>query len=223
MGPDGFSGSIGGGGESDQGGVGGTSLGASGQGAASGQVGASGGTGGGAGCLRSDDGDLRAWLYQAITSEKDNEIHPAVVLTTTGLSVPLSELSLRYYFSGEAAGDWILTCLWVTKPGDSGHGYCDEGVHMRVLPVQPPQKQADQYLEISFSDVTNATLSDGFPIEARFMFWRDGHPMLNLANDYSFVPNLEPVLDEDARRFKQTSKVTVYRNGVLVWGQEPCP
>jgi len=23
--------------------------------------------------------------------------------------------------------------------------------------------------------------------------------------------------------YKQTSKVTVYRNGALVWGEEPCP
>jgi hypothetical protein len=47
--------------------------------------------------------------------------------------------------------------------------------------------------------------------------------MLNQANDYSFVPAPDPVLALEGRDYKRTSKVTVYRNGALVWGEEPCP
>jgi hypothetical protein len=145
------------------------------------------------------------------------------LLTRTGLSVPLSELAIRYYFSAEAFGDWELTCLWVTKAGDGDHGFCDEGVSMQVVTLDPPRQQVDQYLEVSFAGVASATLSEGFPIEARVMFWRAGHPTMNLANDYSFAPTLEPELHVDTRTYKQTSRVTVYRNGALVWGEEPCP
>lgn len=190
---------------------------------ASGDGGASGGAGGEPGCARRDDGDIQAWLYQEITADKSNEIHPFIALTNAGLNVPLNQLAVRYYFSGEAAGDWELACLWVTKAGDMDHGFCDEGVSVRIVALDPPRSQADQYLEISFAGVANAGLSDGFPIEARTMFWRTGHPMLNLANDYSFVPTQATVLNVGPLAYRQTRKVTVYRNGALVWGEEPCP
>jgi hypothetical protein len=230
---------TGGGGAPSQGGnavsgAGASASGSSGSGGSLGAVSGAGGTdaagasglagaGGETDCEPHQGGDIQAWLHQDITNEKDNGIHPAFLLTRTGLSVPLNQLAIRYYFSAEGAGDWILTCLWVTKAGDSGSGYCDEGVTLKVVTLDPPRQQTDQYLEVSFAGVSNATLSDGFPIEARTMFWRDGRPMLNLANDYSFVANLEPVRNEGTRAYKQTSRVTVYRNGALVWGEEPCP
>lgn len=208
-----------GGGASGQAGVGGTTV----LSGASGEGGASAGAGGEPACERRDDGDIRAWLYQEITADKSNEIHPFIALTNAGLNVPLNQLAIRYYFSGEAAGDWQLSCLWVTKAGDMDHGFCDEGVNVRIVALDPPRSQADQYLEISFAGVANAGLSDGFPIEARTMFWRTGHPMLNLANDYSFVPTDTAVLNVGPLAYRQTRKVTVYRNGALVWGEEPCP
>lgn len=227
-------GSGGNGGTSGGGGMGVAGTSASGTAGAGGAAGAGGtatsgaaGQAGSAGapmdCASRDGGDIQAWLHQDITNAMDNEIHPAFLLTRTGLSVPLKQLAIRYYFSAEAAGNWILTCLWVTKAGDTGHGLCDEGVSMRVVALDPPRQQADQYLEVSFAGVSSATLSEGSPIEARVMFWRDGHPMLNLANDYSFAAALDPVMKEGTKEYKQTSRVTVYRNGALVWGEEPCP
>jgi hypothetical protein len=190
---------------------------------ASGEGGGLGGASGEPACPPHKDGDIQAWLHQDITNTQDNEIHPAFVLTRRGLSVPLNQLAIRYYFSAEGFGDWELTCLWVTKAGDSDHGFCDEGVSMQVVTLDPPLQQVDQYLEVSFAGVAGATLSEGFPIEARVMFWRAGHPTMNLANDYSFAATLEPELDVDTRTYQQTSRVTVYRNGALVWGEEPCP
>lgn len=216
----GLTGSSGSEGSSDSGGAGQAGAGGT---AASGASGQAGSAGGDAGCARTDGGDIQLWLYQEITNAEDNEIHPAFLLTREGLSVPLNQLAIRYYFSAEGSGDWELTCLWVTKSGDGDHGLCDEGVTMKIVALDPPRPQADQYLEISFAGVASATLSEGFPIEARVMFWRADHPMLNLGNDYSFVPNLEPVRNEDGRAYQQTSRVTVYRNGALVWGEEPCP
>lgn len=199
--------------------------GAAGEAGTSGAAGASGASGasGDPLCGRRDTGDIQAWLYQEIADLKSNEIHPFITLTNAGLNVPLNQLVIRYYFSGEAAGDWQTSCLWVTKSGDMNHGYCDQGVSVRILPLDPPTLQADQYLEISFAGVTNAALSSGFPIEARTMFWRVGHPTMNQENDYSFAATGTDVQNVGTRAYKQTLKVTVYRNGVLVWGEEPCP
>ena len=213
-GADGASGSNGIAGASSQAGSGGTTP-----SGASGQAGAAGETA----CAHRDSGDIQAWLYQEIATDQSNELHPFVTLTNSGLSVPLKELAIRYYFSGERSGDWQLTCIWVTKESGTGSGLCDEGVSLQIVALDPPRPQADQYLEISFAGVSSNTLSEGFPVEARSMFWRVGRPMLNQANDYSFVPTRDSVLNVGGIDYKQTLKVTVYRNGVLVWGEEPCP
>jgi hypothetical protein len=205
-----------------QAGSAGSAAGTAGAGGAGGSVGM-GGAGGQAACERRDGGDIQAWLFQEIATPQTNELHPFFTLTRTGLSVPLKELVIRYYFSGESSGDWQLTCLWVTKAGDQSHGWCDSGVTLRIVALDPPRTQADQYLEVSFAGVSGATLDEGFPIEARTMFWRTNHPMLNQSNDYSFAATSNLVQRVGTLDYKQTSKVTVYRNGALVWGEEPCP
>jgi len=176
-------------------------------------------------CQSKTTGEIRAWLYQEITTSISNELHPFLALTTSGSDVPLAQLAIRYYFTGEMSGDWQVDCIWVTAPGGSGSGLCDSGTTMKIVSLDPPRAQADHYLEVSFAGVSGGTLSSvPTPVfEARSMFWRVGHPMMNQENDYSFVPTTNDVLEVEARAYKQTTRVTVYRNGGLVWGEEPCP
>lgn len=192
-----------------------------------GETGASGSAGENAGgsCQHSTSGELRAWLFRELTSAGSSELHPFFALTTTGADVPLQELSIRYYFSAEMSGQWQVDCIWVTEQNGSGSGLCDKGVSMSVVALDPPRPQADHYLEVSFAGVSGHALSNvTMPsVEARSMFWRDGHPTLNQTNDYSFVPTTDTVMTLEGREYAQTSKVTVYQNGALVWGEEPCP
>jgi hypothetical protein len=187
--------------------------------------GGAGGVGGTDSCQSKTDGEIRAWLYQEITTSISNELHPFLALTTTGNDVPLAQLAIRYYFTAEMSGDWQVDCIWVTAPGGSGSGLCDSGTTMKIVSLDPPRDDADHYLEVSFAQVSSGTLSSvPTPVfEARSMFWRAGHPMMNQDNDYSFVPTTSDVLEVEERAYKQTTRVTVYRNGGLVWGEEPCP
>jgi hypothetical protein len=196
-----------------------------------GEAGATGALAGSAGqpasvsCQSETSGEIRAWLYREITTPISNELHPFLALTTSGSDVPLAQLAIRYYFSAEMSGDWQVDCIWVTSPGGSGSGLCESGATMKIVSLDPPRPQADHYLEVSFAQVSAGTLSSvPTPVfEARSMFWRTGHPMMNQANDYSFVPTTSETLVVEDRAYMQTSRVTVYRNGGLVWGEEPCP
>lgn len=188
-------------------------------------AGASMGSGGSSSCGKVTSGEVHAWLFPELTNEASNEIHPFLALTTTGMDIPLSEITVRYYFSAEASGDWQIDCVWVTQPSGSGGGLCNAGVSITIVDLDPPAPEADHYLQVSFADVKGAMLSrvTAPVIEARSMFWRSGHPMLNQANDYSFTPTTNQVMTVEGRDYKQTSKVAVYRRKSLIWGEEPCP
>lgn len=192
-------------------------------------AGAAGGAGeggtSGMACQHATDGEIRAWLFHELPSPASSELHPFLAMTTTGPDIPLRQLSMRYFFSGEGSGDWQTQCLWVTQDGGSGNGLCDHGVAIAMVELNPPLPTADRYLEVSFPRVGNEVLSNLVPpvVEARTRIWRDGHPTLNQSNDYSFVPTQSTVLNVEGKAFKQTTRVAVYRNGTLVWGEEPCP
>jgi len=201
-------------GTGNQGGTGGT-------GAPGGHWGGTAGTDGSGGCNGPVEGDLKAWVCPEYTDSKINEIHPFVALTTKGPEVTLSELSIRYYFTAEMTGDWQTKCAFVR--GQTGD-LCSITKHQIVAMESPIKDVADHYLEISFGD-TDEVLSAAstLPFEARILFWRDGHPFQIQDNDYSFVPTTNDVLKIEMFDYRQTTKVTVYDKGVLIWGQEPCP
>ena len=222
--PGGSSGTATGGASGGNSEVGGSAALAGGGGTA-GAAGGGGGTGGQgeAACQSKTTGEIRAWFYPELPDQFSNEIHPFVVLTNSGSDIPLKQLAIRYYFSAEMSGDFQTSCIWVPKQG--GGGLCGSGVSVKIVSLDPPRPQADHYLEVSFPDVATDTLSSvPNPVfEARSRFWRVGNPLMNQANDYSFVPTTNEVMTVESRDYKATSKVTVYRNGVLVWGDEPCP
>jgi hypothetical protein len=177
-------------------------------------------------CASLTSGDVHAWLYRELEDARSNELHPFFALTTTGADIPLKRLAIRYYFTAELQGDWELTCIWVTKQSASTGALCDNGTSLKIEALDPPQIGADHYLEVSFPGVSEAeALSNGqMPaFEARTMFWRTDHPTQRQDNDYSFVPTTDNVMTVEGRQYRETAKVTVYRDGELIWGTEPCP
>jgi hypothetical protein len=178
---------------------------------------------GGTGCQGPVEGDIRAWFFPEIEAATTNEIHPFMALTTMGRDVPLKELTLRYYFVAELSGDWQTHCIWVTLQPGQGSGCA--GTELNVVSMAQATSYADHYLEISFTDVKDQVLSAAAnpPFEVRTSFWRSGYPNQIQSNDYSFLPTTNEVLSIEGRNYRETAAVTVYRNGTLVWGQEPCP
>lgn len=188
----------------------------------------SGGAGGQAseGCGSFTTGDVHAWLHSELPEPRSNELHPFFALTNTGDDIALQRLTIRYYFKAEMQGDWLVGCVWVTQQSPGTTALCEDGTALAIKPLEPPHPEADHYLEVSFDGVSEAeVLSHGQmpPFEARTMFWRTGHPTLDQDNDYSFVPTTDTVMTVEGRDYNETTKVTVYRDGELIWGTEPCP
>jgi hypothetical protein len=135
----------------------------------------------------------------------NNAIRPNLTLVNEGpVAVAYAELTARY---------------WLTAENDAGlNGWIDYAqlgssrVQLRYVRLPQPRHGAYGYVEYSF-DPAAGTLASGANsgvIQSRLanQDWAD----LNEGDDYSYA---------NAGSYALNAHVTLYRNGRLVWGQEP--
>lgn len=140
---------------------------------------------------------------------QDNVIAPTLQLSLTGGdSVELAGIELRYYFSNEHA----TQC-----PGGCKVESYYAGVHPSGMSVMARRSYVSTggnaaYLSISF-DAAAGSLHAGESVELQQQFHTDPYSDFDERDDYSFDPTRSTLGD--------TSKVTVYRDGKLVWGTPP--
>ncbi|HVK68930.1 MAG TPA: cellulose binding domain-containing protein [Polyangium sp.] len=179
-------------------GAGGAGLGGMGGG------GMGGGGMGGGGMGGAPPGGLRLQYQAGNTKVEDIQVQPYFkIVNDTPNDVPLSDLTIRYWFTRDGGANFIYNCDFAPFgcAHTSGTFSAADGVN------------ADMYLAISFASdagvlVTGDTLG---PIEARLH--TQNFTPVNQTSDYSFDPTKVD--------FAEWSKVTLYSKGVLVWGNEP--
>ncbi|MFP4343703.1 MAG: glycoside hydrolase family 9 protein, partial [Anaerolineales bacterium] len=147
---------------------------------------------------------LKVQYRAADTNAGDNQIKPHINIVNQGSSsVPLSELTVRY---------------WYTIDGEKNQQYhCDyaqigcANVSGQFVQLAGPVTGADTYLEVSFSGGTLAANGQTGEIQNRFN--KSDWTNYDESDDYSF--------DATKTAFADWDRVTLYRNGQLVWGTEP--
>jgi len=172
---------------------------AAGEGANSAQVSVTPSAGGG-----TPTGGLAAQYKTSDTNATDNQIKPHLNIKNTGTSaVNLSDLKVRYYFTKDGSSamnswvDWAqvgTANVQVTFGTASGTG-------------------ADTYAEISFASGAGSIAANGQTGDIQLRLAKTDWSNFNEANDYSY--------DSTKTAYADWSKVTLYKNGVLVWGTEP--
>jgi len=148
---------------------------------------------------------LKVQYRAADTSAGDNQIKPHFTIVNTGAgAVPLSELKLRY---------------WYTVDGDKAQTFwCDyavvgcANVKGTFVKLAAPRTGADYYVEVSFTG-TGSIAAGGRSGEIQARLSKSDWSNYSETGDYSYDPT--------KTAFADWSKVTLYRNGVLVWGTEP--
>ena len=143
----------------------------------------------------------------------------------TGAAFPLSELSIRYYFTNEITSSpqtsvfYSGTCCGETRTGFTA----DVLVTVNTMAATAT---ADHYLEVTF-DAGAGTLLAGDAVQIEVGYSAVNHAQnLNQANDYSFVAantSTQAAWDLCPTECAQFGScvMTVYRNGALVWGSPP--
>jgi cellulose 1,4-beta-cellobiosidase len=139
----------------------------------------------------------------------DNTLYALYQITNSGTTaVPLTSLTMRYWFTNEAPADpLVFECDWAQV----GCG----NISARFLALSSPTSQANMYLEISFKAGAGGSLAPGRNTgEIQTRVHHSNWSNFTTTESYSFISDPSFV-------YKDTQTVTLYQAGTLVWGTEP--
>jgi len=138
----------------------------------------------------------------------DNTLYALYQIVNTGTSaVPLSSLTLRYWFTNENAGDPLeFDCDWAQVNCSNISG--------RFVVLSTPLSKANTYLEITFKAGAGSVAAGQSSGEIQTRVHHVNWSNFNTTASYSFISDPSFV-------YKDTQTVTLYQNGTLIWGTEP--
>ncbi|WP_238431749.1 cellulose binding domain-containing protein [Streptomyces cavernae] len=144
--------------------------------------------------------------YRTQTSAKATVAKPALeIFNETKKALPLSDVSLRYYFTADGAGSYAFNCVQAEIGCSNIAG--------TVVAMDDATDTADHYLEIRFTDDAGTLKPSANSRGIDLQLFRTDHKEMKQSNDRSF--------DGEMTSFKQSKKVTAYKRGLLAWGEEP--
>jgi len=145
-------------------------------------------------------------LYKTSTAATADEAEPWLeVVNNTSAAIPLSQITLRYYFSADTTVPYTFACAWAV-PGCSN-------LTGTVVTMANPTATADHYLQISFGADAGSLAPGANTGDLELRLYRSDWANVNQANDYSF--------NAADTGYTLNSQVTAYVNGALAWGTEP--
>ena len=142
--------------------------------------------------------------YDGATS--DNQIKPGLQLLNTGSSsITLSRVTIRYWFTRDGGATSFST--WCDYAAISCANLTES-----VVAVSPSRPGADSYLQVGFTSGAASLAAGASAGDMQMRFNKTDWSNFNEANDYSYGTGTS---------YADSTKATVYVDGVLVWGTEP--
>jgi hypothetical protein len=131
------------------------------------------------------------------------------VVNTSASAVPLTSLTMRYWFTNESPSDPLeFDCDWAQVS-------CGNTTAKFVV-LSPARSKANTYLEISFKAGAGSVAASQNSGEIQTRVHHVNWSNFNTTESYSFISDPSFV-------YKDTQTVTLYQNGALIWGVEPTP
>jgi hypothetical protein len=149
--------------------------------------------------------------YHAGDTNKPNDawIRPQInLINDSGADVPLSELLVRYWYTLDSVAPQAFTCDAAIF-GTSGCA----NVTGSFAAVSPPRAGADTVLEIAFLPAAGLLVAGGQTQGIVLRAGKTDFSIYNEPGDYSY--------DASFSSYTDAPRITVYRNGTLIWGVEP--
>ena len=151
-------------------------------------------------------GALKAQYRNNDSSPGDNQIGPVLRLVNTGTAaVDLSDVTVRYWFSGESGASTYSTwCDWAVI----GCG----GLTHRVATAGAAGPGAGHYLEAGFTGAAGSLAAGASTGEIQLRLNKTDWSNFDETDDYSRGTNTS---------YADAPKVAVYVDGALAWGTAP--
>src|SRR5579863_4026125 len=143
--------------------------------------------------------------------EIDNQLYADYEIFNTGTAtvptaVPLSSLTMRYWFTNENPGDpLVFACDYALVS-------CSN-ITSKFVVLATPVALVNTYLEIGFAPAAGMLQPDQNSGEIQTRIHHQNYSNFTTTQSYSFISDTSFV-------YKDTTTVTLYLNGVLVWGVE---
>lgn len=151
-------------------------------------------------------GTLRVQYRTNDTSPGDSQIRSQFRIVNTGTeAIALSGLKLRYYYTVDGDKPQEFHCDYAAVGSGNLSGSFGK--------LNPGTALADSYLEISFSPSAGSLAPGADTGEIQIRFNKSDWAAYNENNDYSYSGTQVA--------FADWNKVTLYREGKLIWGLEP--
>ena len=138
----------------------------------------------------------------------DNTLYALYQIINTGTTaVPLSSLTMRYWFTNENPTDpLVFVCNWAQVN-------C-ANTTSKFVTLPAPATKATTYVEIGFTAAAGSVAPGPGTGEIQTQIHHANWSNFTTTDSYSFISDPSFV-------YKDTQTVTLYLNGVLVWGTEP--
>jgi hypothetical protein len=129
------------------------------------------------------------------------------ILNTSPSAVPLSSVTMRYWFTNETPADpLVFECDWAQVS-------CSN-ITARFVVLPSPVSTANTYVEISFKAGAGSLAPGQNTGEIQTRVHHVNWSNFNTTETYSFIA-------DESFVYKDTQTVTLYQNGALAWGVEP--
>jgi len=136
----------------------------------------------------------------------DTSIRPAFqIVNRGGRDVPLRELTIRYWYTVDRWRPQQVWCDWAP--------FGNANVMGRTVRLARPASGADSYLELRFAESAGHVVAGRSSGEIKTRFNKDDWSPFDQRDDWSWT--------SATGRYAAAPKITLYRNGRLVWGREP--
>jgi hypothetical protein len=138
------------------------------------------------------------------TAASSQQLQPWFQIVNESTSaVELSSLTIRYFYTKDGGGGQNFVCDYAMIGSNNVSAVFGTFVGTN----------ADEYLELHFAAGAGSVAPGGDSGVIQARVYADNYPAMNQTNDYSF--------DASDTAFTDSSTVTLYQNGTLVWGVEP--
>ena len=153
-------------------------------------------------------GSLTVYFLAGVTANTTNSPHPQIEVVNTGkAALNLNNVEVRYWFNCDCTGQVIQT--WVDWAGLMPTG---STVTADVLTSGVATTLGGQTDYVSYKFSGNLVLQPGQSIQIQSRFNKSDWSNMLQNNDWSYTASTS---------FVQSTHITGYLSGALVWGQEP--